>query len=76
VRFVDDDVDGLVEALQGSLKHQILKTLRVETTELRTMKLRPSDVIIDTVSVAELRISSRMRFWISNKDTVDERVES
>jgi hypothetical protein len=76
VRFVDDDVDGLVEALQGSLKHQIMKTLRVETTESRTMKLRPSDVIIDTVSVAELRISSRMRFRISNKDTVDESVES
>jgi hypothetical protein len=53
-----------------------MKTLRVETTESRTMKLRPSDVIIDTVSVAELRISSRMRFRISNKDTVDESVES
>lgn len=53
-----------------------METFRVETTESRTMKLRPSDVIIDTVSVAELRISSRMRFRISNKDTVDESVES
>jgi hypothetical protein len=34
VRLVDDDVDGLVEALQGSLKHQIMEILRVETTEI------------------------------------------